>query len=95
IQVATHKAVQTLQQALVPEMQALNASNAQARDALQETLTHLHQHGVTLGATHSAIQDLQQALLPEVQTLNTSNNQAREALLDTVMHLQQHGITAS
>ncbi|AUO25776.1 MAG: hypothetical protein KGL60_08605 [Pseudomonas sp.] len=95
IQVATHKAVQALQQALVPEMQALNASNAQARDALQETLTHLQQHGITLGATHSAIHDLQQTLLPEVQTLNTSNNQARDALLVTVTHLQQHGITAS
>lgn len=93
IQVATHKAVQALQQALVPEMQALNASNAQARDALQETLTHLQQHGVTLGATYSAIHDLQQTLLPEVQTLNTSNNQARDALLETVTHLQQHGIT--
>lgn len=92
IQVATHKAVQGLQQALVPEMQALNA---QARDALRETLTHLQQHGVTLGATHSAVQDLQQALLPEVQTLNTTNTQARDALLETVTHLQQHGITAS
>lgn len=91
--VATHKAVQELQQALIPEVQTLNVSNALARDALQESISNLQQHGVTLGATHSAVQDLQKALLPEVQTLNASNAQSRDALLETVSHLQQHGVT--
>jgi myosin heavy subunit len=91
--VATHKAVQELQQALVPEVHTLNASHAQARDALLETVSNLQQHGVTLSATHSAVQALQQALIPEVQTLNASNAQARDALQETVSTLQQHGVT--
>jgi regulator of replication initiation timing len=91
--VATHKAVQDLQQAMAPELGALNASQVQTRDALLETVSHLQQHGVTLGQTHSAIQTLQQALVPEVQTLNASNAQARDALLESVSNLQQHGVS--
>ncbi len=91
--VATHKAVQDLQQAMIPELRAMNASQVQTRDALLEAVGNLQQHGVTLGQTHSAIQALQQALVPEVQTLNASNAQARDALLDTVGNLQQHGVT--
>lgn len=91
--VATHKAVQELQQALVPEVRTLNASHVQARDALQETVSNLQQHSLTLSATHTAVQELQQALVPEVQTLNASNAQARDALKETVSNLQQHGLT--
>ena len=91
--VATHKAVQDLQQALVPEVRTLNASHEQARDTLLETVNNLQQHGLTLSATHSAIQELQQALIPEVRSLNASNAQARDALKETVSNLQQHGLT--
>ena len=91
--VATHKAVQDLQQALVPEVRTLNASHEQARDTLLETVNNLQQHGLTLSATHSAIQELQQALIPEVRSLNASNAQARDALKETVRNLQQHGLT--
>jgi len=91
--VATHKAVQDLQQALVPEVRTLNASHEQARDILLETVNNLQQHGLTLSATHSAIQELQQALIPEVRSLNASNAQARDALKETVSNLQQHGLT--
>jgi exonuclease VII small subunit len=91
--VATHKAIQDLQQAMVPELRAMNASQVQTCDALLETVGNLQQHGVTLGQTHSAIQALQQALVPEVQTLNTSNAQARDALLEVVSNLQQHGVS--
>ncbi|MBN2985276.1 hypothetical protein [Pseudomonas lactucae] len=91
--VATHKAVQDLQQALVVEVRTLNVSNAQARDTLLETVNNLQQHGLTLSATHSAIQELQQALIPEVRSLNASNAQARDALKETVSNLQQHGLT--
>ena len=91
--VATHKAVQDLQQALVPEVRTLNASHEQARDTLLETVNNLQQHGLTLSATHSAIQELQQALVPEVRSLNASNAQARDALKETVSNLQQHGLT--
>ena len=91
--VATHKAVQDLQKALVPEVRTLNASHEQARDTLLETVNNLQQHGLTLSATHSAIQELQQALIPEVRSLNASNAQARDALKETVSNLQQHGLT--
>jgi len=91
--VATHKAVQDLQQALVPEVRTLNASHEKARDTLLETVNNLQQQGLTLSATHSAIQELQQALIPEVRSLNASNAQARDALKETVSNLQQHGLT--
>jgi len=91
--VATHKAVQELQQALVPEVRTLNACGVEARDALRETVDTLRQHSVTLGATHTAVQDLQQALVSEVQTLNTSSEQTRDSLRDTLSTLQQHSIT--
>ena len=86
---ATHTAVQELQQALVPEVQTLNASNALARDALQETVSNLQQHGLTLGATHSTLQELQQALVPEVQALKSSSELALDTLRDSASALQQ------
>lgn len=91
--VATHKAVQDLQQAMVPELSAMNTSQLQTRDVLLEVVSNLQQHGVSLGQNHAAIQALQQALVPEVQTLNASNAQARDTLLEAVSNLQQQGVS--
>ena len=87
--VATHKAVQDLQQALVPEVRTLHASHEQARDTLLETVNNLQQHGLTLGATHTAVQELQQALVPEVQALKSSSELALDTLRDSASALQQ------
>lgn len=91
--IATHKAMQEMQQVLAAELRTLNGCSGQTRDALQESLGVLQQHSLTLKDTHTAVEGLQNALKPEMTELNTIGKQSLTRLQEMSSILEQHTTT--